>query len=189
MNFEPTDNDVFFARGNGANNKEGNRRYRIVIRTHKRRYQSARFNREKAAIAQNVKNMIIQCGGTFNSQSGDLVGTTFVETCRWALREKKKNRADETSLSQPQLSLWSANAAADTAAADADCSVPPKDDISASFPTIRITTKMETSPVLKRLGRLSDESCYYWSWNCSFATINTKYFSLPSFFVFVCYCS
>jgi hypothetical protein len=96
------EHDVLFARGNGANDSIGNKRYRKEIRDHKLDYQNnARNNKEKELIARKVMRKIQLRGGRFlhypDSRAVfvgdwcDAPDNIVLSKVKQALREKKKN--------------------------------------------------------------------------------------------------
>jgi hypothetical protein len=92
------EHDVLYARGNGANNTIGNKRYRKEIRDYKLSYQTnARNNKEKELIARKVMEKIRLRGGRFfhypteGGQLCDAPDHIVLSKVKQALREKKKN--------------------------------------------------------------------------------------------------
>jgi hypothetical protein len=92
------ENDVLYARGNGANDSTGNKRYRKEIRDHKLDYQTnARNNKEKELIARKVMEKIRLRGGRFfhypteGGQLCDAPDHIVLSKVKQALREKRRN--------------------------------------------------------------------------------------------------
>lgn len=96
---------VFFARGDGAERKSGNKKYRQLIRSHHHAYKTCRKRISQEKIVQSIIQSISSAGGRFYSKAKKDMTTKSTSNDRGYLISSSSNFSSIVPLSWDELSL------------------------------------------------------------------------------------